>query len=116
MLSRQNFNIWGIHKINASLVVSIVRIPHLQENNVRQGFFAEGKYKVFRGLPPDIVKVPLIIAYWTGIRTGEVLWLQRGQLDLERGLLRLEPGTTKNNRGRLVPLVKKMIEALWQWK
>jgi len=31
-------------------------------------------------------------------------------------LLRLEPGTTKDNHGRLVPLVKEVIEALWQWK
>ena len=30
--------------------------------------------------------------------------------------LRLEPGTTKNNRGRLIPLVKEVTEALWQWK
>ena len=30
--------------------------------------------------------------------------------------IRLEPGTTKNNRGRLIPLVKEVTEALWQWK
>jgi integrase len=35
------------------------------------------------------------------------------QLDLERGFLRLEPGTTKNGQGRLIPLVKEVIEALW---
>ena len=98
------------------LVVTTPHIPHLQENNVRQGFFTEDEYKVLRGLLPDHVKVPLIIAYWTGMRTGEVLRLQWDQLDLDRGLLRLEPGTTKNNQGRLVPLVKEVIEALWQWK
>ena len=31
-------------------------------------------------------------------------------------MLRLEPGTTKNNQGRLIPLVKEVTEALWQWK
>lgn len=98
------------------LVATTPYIPHLQENNVRQGFFTEDEYKVLRGLLPDHVKVPLIIAYWTGMRTGEVLRLQWDQLDLERGLLRLEPGTTKNKKGRLVPLVKEVIEALWRWK
>ena len=83
---------------------------------MRQGFFTEDEYKVLRGVLPDHVRVPLIIAYWTGMRTGEVLRLQWDQLDLERGLLRLDPGTTKNNQGRLVPLVKEVIEALWQWK
>lgn len=97
-------------------VITTPHIPHLQEINVRQGFFTEDEYKVLRGILPDHVKVPLIIAYWTGMRTGEVLRLQWNQLDFERGLLRLEPGTTKNNQGRLVPLIKEVIEALWQWK
>jgi integrase len=98
------------------LVSTRPHIPHLQENNVRQGFFTEEDYKVLRGVLPDHAKVPLIIGYWTGMRAGEILKLQWDQLDLERGLLRLEPGTTKNNQGRLVPLVNEVIEALWQWK
>jgi integrase len=97
-------------------VITTPHIPHLQENNVRQGFFTEDEYKVLRGILPDHVKVPLIIAYWTGMRTGEVLKLQWDHLDMEQGLLRLEPGTTKNNRGRLIPLVREVIEGLWQWK
>jgi len=98
------------------LVITTPHIPHLQENNVRQGFFTEDEYKVLRALLPDHVKVPLVIAYWTGMRTGEVLRLQWDQLDLELGLLRLEPGTTKTNQGRLVPLIREVVEALWQWK
>ena len=98
------------------LVATMPHIPHLQENNVRQGFFTEDEYKVLRGVLPDHVKVPLIMAYWTGMRAGEILRLQWDQLGLERGLLRLEPGTTKNNQGRLVPLVTEATEALWKWK
>ena len=98
------------------LVARAPHIPHLHENNVRQGFFTEEEYKLLRAVLPDYVKVPLILAYWTGMRAGEILKLQWGQVDLERGLLRLEPGTTKNNRGRLIPLVNEVTEALWQWK
>ena len=98
------------------LVITTPHIPHLQENNVRQGFFTEDEYKVLRGVLPDHVKVPLILAYWTGMRAGEVLGLQWDQLDLGRGLIRLEPGTTKNNQGRLIPLVNEVITGLWQWK
>ncbi|MEP6935143.1 MAG: site-specific integrase, partial [Nitrospirota bacterium] len=58
------------------LVITTPHIPHLQENNVRQGFFTEDEYKVLRGILPDHVKVPLIIAYWTGMRAGEILKLQ----------------------------------------
>ena len=98
------------------LVITTPHIPHLQENNTRQGFFTEDEFKVLRGVLPDHVKVPLIMAYWTGMRAGEILKLQWDQLGLERGLLRLEPGTTKNNQGRLVPLVMEATEALWKWK
>src|SRR5574341_1069956 len=98
------------------LVSSTPHIPHLQEHNVRQGFFTEEEYKLLRAALPDYVKIPLIIAYWTGMRAGEIVILRWEQVDLERGLLRLEPGTTKNGQGRLIPLVKEVIEALWQWK
>lgn len=98
------------------LVITTPHIPHLQENNVRQGFFTEDEYKLLRAALPDHAKMPLIIGYWTGMRAGEIVMLRWEQIDLERGLLRLEPGTTKNNQGRLVPLVNEVREALWQWK
>jgi integrase len=98
------------------LVITTPHIPHLQENNVHQGFFTDNEFRVLRAILPDQVKVPLIIAYWTGMRTGEILGLRWDQLDLERDLLRLEPGTTKNNQGRLLPLTKEVVEALWQWR
>lgn len=50
------------------------------------------------------------------MRAGEIVILRWEQVDLERGLLRLEPGTTKNRRARLIPLAKEVTEALWQWK
>ena len=37
------------------------------------------------------------MAYVTGWRHGEVVQLRRKNLDLKRGLLRLNPGTTKND-------------------
>lgn len=77
------------------LVITTPHIPHLQENNVRQGFFTEDQFKILRAVLPVHVKVPLIMAYWTGMRAGEICRLQWDHLDLERGLLRLEPGTTK---------------------
>jgi integrase len=98
------------------LVITTPHIPHLQEDNVRQGFFTDEEYKLLRAVLPDYVKIPLIIGYWTGMRAGEILRLRWEQLDLERGFLRLEPGTTKNGKGRLIPLVTEVREVLWQWK
>ena len=58
------------------LVGTTPHIPHLEENNVRQGFFTEEEYKLLRAALPDYAKIPLIMAYWTGMRAGEILKLQ----------------------------------------
>jgi integrase len=97
-------------------VTAIPHIPHLRENNVRQGFLTEEEYQVLRAALPDHVKVPFILAYWTGMRAGEILSLQWEHVDWERGLLRLEPGTTKNGRGRIVPLVEEVQAVLQHWR
>jgi len=91
-------------------------IPHLQEDNIRKGFFTEEEYWVMRGALPDYLKIPFIIGYWTGMRAGEILNLRWELVNLEEGWLRLEPGTTKSGRGRIVPLVKEVQETLTQWR
>jgi integrase len=98
------------------LMISMPHIPHLHENNVRQGFFTEEEFKLLRAILPDHVKIPLIIAYWTGMRAGEIVMLRWEQVDLERKFLRLEPGTTKNNEGRLIPLANEVTHVLRKWK
>jgi integrase len=98
------------------LVSTIPHIPRLKEHNVRQGFFTDEEYTILRAALPDHLKVPFILAYWTGMRMGEVLMLRWDQMDHSEGLVRLEPGTTKSGRGRLIPLSAEVCEVLRQWK
>jgi len=98
------------------LVSTMPHIPHLKEHNVRQGFFTEEEYTLLRAALPDHLKVPFILGYWTGMRMGEVLRLRWEQMDLSEGLLRLEPGTTKSECGRLIPLPAEVCVVLRQWK
>jgi integrase len=71
----------------------------------RRGFFEREQYEaVRRYLSPDLQDA-VAIEYAFGWRCrSEVLTLQRRQLDVEAGTLRLEPGTTKNDEGRVVYL------------
>ena len=94
---------------------STPQIPHLRENNIRTGFFSEEEYLLLRAALPDYLKIPFVIGYWTGMRRGEILGLQWNQVDLDLGFLRLEPGTTKNGRGRTVPLANDLLVGLQQW-
>jgi integrase len=85
------------------LRLPVIRKP--KENGPRQGFFEPEQYEaVRRHLRPDL-KVSTAIAYAFGWRMqSEVLTLERRQVDLNAGTLRLEPGTTKNGDGRVVYL------------
>jgi len=93
-------------------VRTIPAFPMLTENNVRKGFLeAADYYKLLRHLNSEIA--PLVVtAYHTGARQGELLRLKWKQVDLERGIIRLDPGTTKNSQGRLLPIFGDMATAL----
>jgi integrase len=57
----------------------------------------------------------VITAYITGWRVhDEILTRQKHHLDLKAGWLRLDPGETKNNEGRMFPLTPMLREALEQ--
>ena len=65
-----------------------------------------------RHLPVDL-QLAVTLAYTYGWRMqSEVLTLERRQLDLKAGTLRLEPGTTKNDDGRIVYLTPELVALL----
>ena len=71
--------------------------------NVRQGFFEQPEIQsVIERLPKEVK--PLVgFLYLTGWRIGEVLSLEWSQVDFRSRTVRLDPGTTKNEEGRIFP-------------
>ena len=53
---------------------------------------------------------------FTGLRVGETMMLRWSDLDLERGLLTIEPSITKNKRGRIIPLSPHLLDQLNRWR
>jgi len=94
----------------------LLRLPLLdkpKEGPAREGFFERAQYEAVRRRLPDDLKVAVTIAYTYGWRMqSEVLVLERRQLDLEAGTLRLDPGSTKNADGRLVYLTPECAALL----
>jgi Phage integrase family len=91
-------------------------IGFLKEAPPRQGFFEDTQYAAVRShLPPDL-QVVIDLEHTFGWRTqSEVLTLERRHLDLtagSHGTLRLDPGTTKNDDGRVVYLTPDLQQAL----
>ena len=79
-------------------------VPMLKEHNVRTGFFELEQFQIMREHLPSALQPVVTFAYLTGWRVpSEVLSLQWRQVDLQAGTVRLDAGTTKNDRGRLLP-------------
>jgi integrase len=78
-------------------------VPSIHVSNTREGFFASAELdRVVVELPADLR--PLVrFAALTGWRRSEVFSLQWSQVDHAAGVVRLAPGTTKNDEGREFP-------------
>ncbi|MCI0621539.1 MAG: tyrosine-type recombinase/integrase, partial [Acidobacteria bacterium] len=93
-------------------VARVPYIPMLKESNVRKGFFDHGEYLALRSELPNHVKPILTFGYFTGARVGEILALKWHQVDFETRTVTLEPGTTKNDQPRTIPLTGEICESL----
>jgi len=93
-------------------VARIPYIPMLEEHNVRSGFFSHEEYLAVRGVLPDYTQIAVSIAYYTGLRIGEVLGLKWSQIDLVEGKLSLTPFQTKTETSRVVYLPPDLYRVL----
>jgi integrase len=90
--------------VQAGLLDQVPHIPNLQLRNTRTGFFEPADFEAVLQELPEYLRPPMRFGYLTGWRVlSEVLPLTWAQVDFEAGLVRLEPGTTKNDEGRTFP-------------
>jgi integrase len=87
--------------------------PTLGVQNARRGFFEEEEFRAVHRLLPTEVQPLAEFAYLTGWRLGEIVTLRWSQVDLRVGVVRLEPGSTKNDEGQVFPFAAlRPLEAL----
>ena len=87
-------------------------IPMLQESNTRKGFFEYKDFLSLRNALPAYLKPVVTFAYHTGWRRAEILNLTWDKVDLKEGVVRLDPGETKNNEGRMLYLNEELLKEL----
>lgn len=96
-------------------LVSMPHVPMLTLNNARQGFFERHEFDAVLAHLPAYLHAPLTFAFCTGWRfKSEVLPLTVDRVDLQAGVVRLDPGTTKNNEGRsfyVTAELRKVLQA-----
>lgn len=106
--------------VQAGKLLYVPHIPMLRENNVRSGFFERDEFEEVRRHLPKALRGVVTFAYLTGWRVAsEVLPLKWGQVDRRARTIRLEPGSTKNDQGRVLPYgaLPELIEVVeQQWR
>jgi integrase len=91
--------------VRAGRLVHRPAFPTIQLDNARTGFFEELEFRSLLAKLPDYLRPPVTFAYLSGWRIrSEILSLRWPQVDLAVGVVRLEPGTTKNREGREFPV------------
>lgn len=106
-------------------VLRVIHIAKLETNNVRKGFLEPEQYKkLIAAASADLAPI-IEFAYLTGCRRGEILGLRWSQFDPSAGIVRLNPGETKNAEARTIPLtpglkalllrVKAERDETWPW-
>ena len=105
--------------IQAAKLLQRPYIPMLKEDNLRKGFFERAQFDAVRARLRSPLDAAVTLAYFTGWRmASEILPLHWHQIDRRAGVIRLEPGTTKNRAGRAFKYaelveVREAVEALW---
>ncbi len=77
-------------------------IPQLKESNIRSGFFEHNDFLALRGALPDYAQVAVTLAYYSGMRMGEVCSLTWDKVNLTEGKLYLKAQDTKADTPRVL--------------
>jgi integrase len=84
----------------------------LSENNARNSFINHDQFsKLLEACLPHLKPV-VKMAYLTGMRKQEVLFLDWSEVDLKQGFIRLEAERTKTKMARSIPITKEIYDLL----
>lgn len=93
----------------------VARVPHmpkLKESAPRSGFLERKEYETLLEALPSHLRPVLAFGYHTGWRKAEILGLTWDKIDLKAGTVTLDPGTTKNDQGRVIFLNSELRDVL----
>lgn len=84
----------------------------LREPKPRQGFFEYADFVAILEELPEWARDPFAFLYHSGWRKMEGLTLRWDEIDLEGGVIRLDPERSKNREGRTLPILGEIAAIL----
>jgi integrase len=94
------------------LVTRVPRFDMLPEADPREGTVSHENFRAVRDLLPSYARIALVIGYYTGARKGELRQIRKAGIDFKAGRIELRAPTTKNRRGRWLPIYGEMAAEL----
>lgn len=96
-------------------VSTIPHFPMVREENARQGFLTDQQYTKLREALPDYLKPLFVVAYFTGVRLGELLAWTWDNVDFAQGFVTLNAEDTKSGYTRAVPIIAGDMRTWLEW-
>ncbi len=90
----------------------ILRVKKLPENNVRERVLNSDRFELLLEACSQHLKPIVVVAYYTGMRRSEILFLSWEEVDLQNRFIRLKGDRTKTGVARSVPLHPRVWETL----
>ena len=84
----------------------------LKEPPARKGFVTRAQFEHLLPKLPTHLRPLVTFLYYCGVRVGEAVQIEWGQVDLQAALIRLEGEQTKTSEPRIVPLPDVLIDTL----
>ncbi|MFI5295913.1 MAG: tyrosine-type recombinase/integrase [Thermodesulfovibrionales bacterium] len=89
-----------------------LKISSLPEDHIREGFVEPEEYEAFKDLLPFHVKGVYMLAYFSGMRKGEITRIEHNQVTWNERKITLRRIQTKNNEPRVFFVYD---DALWSY-
>ena len=86
--------------------------PPIKVENVRERILSKEEFKKLEQTAPPFLWRILLIVYHTGMRQGEIMFLDWNQVDLKKKLIYLRSAQTKSNKGRPVAFNDDVLDML----
>jgi integrase len=96
-------------------VKDVPYFPRLKESNVRKGFVEDAAHSKIAEQAGKVglwMRAIYEVGYELGWRESEVVGLRVCQIDLAHRVIRLDPGSTKNDDGRTIKMTPTLFELL----
>jgi integrase len=102
--------------VRSGKLTRLPEFPTLGPENARSGFFERKEFEAVRDELPEELRGLMTAYYWMGWRKRELLSREWRHVDSEHGIIRLEPGETKNGKPRTfhygpIPELKAVLES-----